>query len=81
MERINSVIHRVINGVSAAKLLDGNYLVLNSIQFSNFVKKFPFWDTFYAIEDVRDEFDDLGRYVTTVFVLRKKLKYLDLNQW
>jgi len=61
-------------------MFNGNYLILSSLEFSHFIKKYPFWDTFYTIEEIRDEFNEFtGEYITTLYVLRKKLKYIDLR--
>jgi len=61
-------------------MFNGNYLVLSSLEFSQFIKDYPFWDTFYTIEEIKDEFNEFtGEYIATFYILRKKLKYIDLR--
>lgn len=47
-------------------------IIISSVCFPDFTKKYPFWSSYYDLETV------YNRGLTTYYVLKSKLKYIDL---
>lgn len=65
--------------VTFTDLLSDNVLILSTYDFYHFSRKFPFWDTFYNIENIKYDLDTSTGLLHTYYVLRKKFKYLNMK--